>query len=220
MERLKGIGVSAGIAVGPALVAIQRTQVIRFPIAPDRVARELSALERARVRSHEQLAQIRRRIEALKGGDLAAIFDAQLLILDDAMLVGRAATILCEERVNAEWAVQRALDELAAVFDDIEDPYLHERKGDLHDVAGRLRMNLRDEKGGARDLLQDLDTPCVLIADELTPSVVAQLDWTRIRGFATDAGSRTYHTAILARSLRSEERRVGKECRSRWSPYH
>ena len=97
--------------------------------------------------------------------------------------------------------MQRALDEIAAVFDDVEDPYLHERKGDLHDVAGRLRMNLRDEKGGARDLLQDLDTPCVLIADELTPSVVAQLDWTRIRGFATDAGSRTYHTAILARSL-------------------
>ena len=201
MERLKGIGVSAGIAIGPALVALQRTQVIRFPIAPDRVARELSALERARVRSHEQLAQIRQRIEALKGGDLAAIFDAQLLILDDEMLVGRAASLVCEERVNAEWAVQRALDEIAAVFDDVQDPYLRERKGDLHDVAGRLRMNLRDEKGAARDLLQDLETPCVLIADELTPSVVAQLDWTRIRGFATDAGSRTYHTAILARSL-------------------
>src|SRR5919106_13747 len=201
MERLKGIGVSAGLAVGPALVAIQRTQVIRFPIAPDRVSRELSALERARVRSHEQLEQIRRRIAQLKGGDLAAIFDAQLLILDDPMLVGRAATIVCDERVNAEWAVQRALDEIAAVFNEVDDPYLHERKGDLHDIAGRLRMNLRDEKGGARDLLQDLDTPCVLIADELTPSVVAQLDWTRIRGFATDAGSRTYHTAILARSL-------------------
>jgi phosphotransferase system enzyme I (PtsI) len=201
MERLTGIGVSPGLAVGPALVAIQRTQVIRFPIGPDRVARELSALERARVRSHEQVEQIRRRILDLKGGDLAAIFDAQLLMLDDPMLVGRAATIVCEERVNAEWAVQRALDEIAAVFNDVDDPYLHERKGDLHDVAGRLRMNLRDEKGGARDLLQDLDTPCVLIADELTPSVVAQLDWTRIRGFATDAGSRTYHTAILARSL-------------------
>src|SRR5918996_1160756 len=201
MERLKGIGVSAGLAVGPALVAIQRTQVIRFPIAPDRVARELSALERARVRSHEQVAQIRSRVLTLKGADLAAIFDAQLLMLDDPMLVGRAATIVCEERVNAEWAVQRALDEIAAVFNDVDDPYLRERKGDLHDVAGRLRMNLRDEKGGARDLLQDLDTPCVLIADELTPSVVAQLDWTRIRGFATDAGSRTYHTAIIARSL-------------------
>lgn len=201
MERLKGIGVSGGVAVGPALVAIQRTQVIRFPIAPDRVARELSALERARQRSHEQLQQIRQRVAELKGPDLAAIFDAQLLILEDPMLIGRAATIVMEERVNAEWAVQRALDELAAVFNDVADPYLQERKGDLHDVAGRLRMNMRGEKGGARDLLQDLDTPCVLIADELTPSVVAQLDWTRIHGFATDAGSRTYHTAILARSL-------------------
>ncbi len=201
MERLKGIGVSSGTAVGPALVAIQRTQVIRFPIAPDRVARELSTLERARVRSREQLEQIRKRVAAARGSDLAAIFDAQLLMLDDPLLVGRAATIVCEERVNAEWAVQRALDELAAIFNDVEDPYLHERKGDLHDVAGRLRMNLRDEKGGPRDVLQDLDVPCVLIADELTPSVVAQLDWTRIRGFATDAGSRTYHTAILARSL-------------------
>jgi phosphoenolpyruvate-protein phosphotransferase (PTS system enzyme I) len=159
VERLTGIGVSPGLAVGPALVAIQRTQVIRFPIAPDRVARELSALERARMRSHEQIEQIRGRIATLKGAELAAIFDAQLLILDDPLLIGRAASIICEERVNAEWAVQRALDELSAVFNDIEDPYLHERKGDLHDVAGRLRMNMRGEKGGTRDLLQDLDTP-------------------------------------------------------------
>ena len=201
MERLNGIGVSPGVAVGPALVAIQRTQVLRFPVGPDGVARELSALERARQRSRSQLEQIRRRIATARGADLAAIFDAQLLMLDDPILVGRAAAVVRNERVNAEWAVQRALDEAAAVFDGIDDPYLHERKGDLHDVAGRLRMNLRDDKGGARDRLQDLDAPCVLIADELTPSVVAQLDWTRIKGFATDAGSRTYHTAILARSL-------------------
>jgi len=201
MERLKGIGVSPGVAVGPALVAIQRTQVIRFPIALDRVARELSALERARQRSREQLEQIRRRITELKGADLASIFDAQLLMLDDPALLGRAAAVVRDERVNAEWAVQSALDELSAVFDNIDDRYLHERKGDVHDVAGRLRLNLREDRGGPRDRLQDLDTPCVLIADELTPSVVAQLDWTRIRGFATDAGSRTYHTAILARSL-------------------
>jgi phosphotransferase system enzyme I (PtsI) len=201
VERLKGIGVSPGVAVGPALVAIQRTQVIRFPIAADRVARELDALERARRRSREQLEQIRTRIAESRGADLAAIFDAQLLMLDDPILVGRAAIVVHEDRVNAEWAVQRALDDAAAVFDGVNDPYLRERKGDLHDVAGRLRRNLREERGGPRDRLQDLDTPCVLIADELTPSVVAQLDWTRIRGFATDAGSRTYHTAILARSL-------------------
>ena len=121
MERLKGIGVSYGLATGPALVAIQRTQVIRFPVAPDRVARELSALERARLRSHEQLKQIRGRIAELRGADLAAIFDAQLLMLEDPLLVGRAATIVVEERVNAVWAVLRALDELATVFNDVED---------------------------------------------------------------------------------------------------
>lgn len=192
---------SGGVGVGPALVAIQRTQVVRFHIGTDRVAHELAALERARDRSREQLQQIRRRVDELRGGDLAAIFDAQLLILEDPMLVGRAAAIVREERINAEWAVQRAFEEVAAVFDGVEDPYLRERKGDLHDVAGRLRRNLRDQKGAARDLLQQLDTPCVLVADELSPSVVAQLDWSRIRGFATDAGSRTYHTAILARSL-------------------
>jgi phosphoenolpyruvate-protein phosphotransferase (PTS system enzyme I) len=122
-------------------------------------------------------------------------------MLDDLMIVGRASHVVREERVNAEWAVQRAVDELGAVFDGVNDPYLRERKGDLHDVAGRLRMNLREDRGAPRDRLQDLDAPCVLVADELTPSVVAQLDWTRILGFATDAGSRTYHTAILARSL-------------------
>jgi phosphotransferase system enzyme I (PtsI) len=201
VERLKGIGVSGGLVVGPALVAIQRTQVIRFPVAPRRVGRELAALEQACGRSREQLRLIRDRIAQLKGKELAAIFDAQLLLLDDPLLVGRAAAIIRDERVNAEWAVQRAVDEVAEVFNGLADPYLRERKGDLQDVAGRLRLNLRGEKGGARDLLRDLDAPCVLVADELVPSVVAQLDWDLIRGFATDAGSRTYHTAILARSL-------------------
>ena len=112
------------------------------------MARELSALERARQRSREQLEQIRRRIAELKGADLASIFDAQLLMLDDPIFVGRAAVVIRDERVNAEWAVQRAIiDELGAVFDDVDDPYLHERKGDLHDVAGRLRLNLQGRAG-------------------------------------------------------------------------
>jgi phosphotransferase system enzyme I (PtsI) len=201
MERVNGIGVSEGVAIGPALVAIQRTQVLRFTVSPERVPEEIAALDAARLRSREQLEQIRARVASARGAELASIFDAQLLFLDDTALMGRAAELIREERTNAEWAVQQALEDIEAVFDDVSDPYLRERKGDLHDVAGRLRMNLREEKGALRDLLQHLDAPCVLIADELTPSVVAQLDWTRIGGFATDAGSRTYHTAILARSL-------------------
>jgi len=88
------------------------------------------------------------------------------------------------------------------LFTTMEDPYLRERESDVADVAGRLQLNLRHGVSGPRDLLAELDGPSVLIADELTASVAAQLDWTRIQGFATDAGSRTYHTAILARSLK------------------
>ena len=81
------------------------------------------------------------------------------------------------------------------------DPYLRERQGDVADLVGRLKMNLRKGVATPRDLFSELDESSVLIADELTPSIAAQVDWTKVRGFATDAGSRTYHTAILARSL-------------------
>ena len=106
-----------------------------------------------------------------------------------------------EQRVNAEWAVQQVFQEFSAVFDEVADPYLRERKGDVADLVGRLKMNLRQGVATPRDLLRELDESSVLIADELTPSLAAQVDWTKVRGFATDAGSRTYHTAILARSL-------------------
>src|SRR5581483_9469490 len=116
-------------------------------------------------------------------------------------LLPRANAIVREQRVNAEWAVQQVFHELSAVFDEVADPYLQERKGDVSDLVGRLRMNLRHGVSSARDLLKDLDESSVLVADELTPSLAAQVNWTKVRGFATDAGSRTYHTAILARSL-------------------
>ena len=122
-------------------------------------------------------------------------------MLDDPMLLPQAAAMVADQRVNAEWALQQIFDQLAAVFDSVEDPYLRERKGDLSDVVGRLRMNLSPGGSGFRELLRACDPACVLVADELPPSVAAQLDWTRIHAFITDAGSRTYHTAILARSL-------------------
>ena len=123
-------------------------------------------------------------------------------MLDDPMWLTRAVALVREQRVNAEWAVQRVFDDLSSVFDAVEDPYLRERGGELRDLVGRLLMNLRHGTASPGDLFTELDEPCVLIADELTPSMAAQLDWSHIRAFATDAGSRTYHTAILARSLR------------------
>lgn len=200
MRRLTGIGVSAGIVAGRAVLLIQRSQALRYQIAPARVDHELRRLEESRIRSRDQLVEIRARVTKRRP-EIASLFDAQLLMLDDVMLVPRAADIVREQRVNAEWAVQQVSHEFSAVFDEVADPYLRERKGDVLDLVGRLRMNLSQGVATARELLRDLDESSILIADELTPSIAAQVDWTKVRGFATDAGSRTYHTAILARSL-------------------
>jgi phosphotransferase system enzyme I (PtsI) len=202
VERLTGIAVSPGVAIGRAVILTLRTEAVRFPIPPERVDREVALLHAARDQSRAQLQDIRERVQRARGMELAAIFDAQILMLDDALFVGRAEQIIRTERVNAAWAVHRAYEEIGAVFASVEDAYLRERENDVADVAGRLRMNLRHGARGARDLLRELDGPSVLVADELTASLAAQLDWTRIQGFALDAGSRTYHTAILARSLK------------------
>jgi len=202
VERLRGIPVSPGVVVGRAVVLTGHADVVRFPIPPDRVEHELEQLDQARARSHAQLQEIRDRLASGPGHDLAPLFDAQLLILDDSMFMGRARDIVRHDRLNAAWAVHRAYEELCAVFATVEDPYLRERDSDLADVAGRIRMNLRRAGGWAADLLRDVDGPAVLIADELTASLAAQMDWSRVLGFATDAGGRTHHTAILARSLK------------------
>jgi phosphotransferase system enzyme I (PtsI) len=201
MERLTGIGVSPGVVVGRAVILIQRAQVLRYRIASSRIAHELARLEQSRLSAREQLVEIRARMASRRGPELAALFDAQLLMLDDPLLVPRAERLVREERVNAEWALQQVFEEFSTVFDEVADPYLRERKGDVADLVGRLKMNLRQGVATPRELLREVDESSVLIADELTPSLAAQVDWTKVRGFATDAGSRTYHTAILARSL-------------------
>jgi phosphotransferase system enzyme I (PtsI) len=200
MQRLKGIGVSPGVVAGRAVVLIQRAHALRYQIAPGKVAHELARLDESRSRSRAQLVEIQAQLAARRP-ELSSLFDAQLLMLDDPMLLPRAATLVQDQRVNAEWAVQQVFHEFSAVFDEVADPYLRERRGDVADLVGRVRMNLRKHAATPRDLLRELDESSVLIADELTPSVAAQVDWTKVRGFATDAGSRTYHTAILARSL-------------------
>jgi phosphoenolpyruvate-protein phosphotransferase (PTS system enzyme I) len=200
MRSLKGIGVSPGIVIGRAVILIHRSQVLRYQIPASRVEHEWQRLQTSRERSREQLEAIRVRMEKRRP-ELASLFDAQLLMLDDPMLVTRVGDIVREQRVNAEWALQQVLHEFNQLFEEVSDAYLRERNGDVADLVGRLRANLRREAATPRELLRELDESSVLIADELTPSLAAQVDWSRVRGFATDAGSRTYHTAILARSL-------------------
>lgn len=201
MRRLTGAGVVGGVAAGQAVLLVRRGRALRVPVAEARVGEEVARLERARDRSRQQIVAIRAQLAAGRGAELAPLFDAQLLMLDDPLLIGRARTLIREERVNAEWAVQRAFDEVATLFDGIDDPYLRDRRGDVADVAGRVRLNLREGARGWQDLLAHGDGPFVLVADDPPPSLAAQVDWSRVTGLAIDAGSRTSHTAILARSL-------------------
>ncbi len=150
--RLKGIGVSPGVVAGRAVVLIQRDQVLRYQIAPARVAHELRRLDESRAQSREQLIDIRARV-AERRPELASLFDAQLLMLDDPMVLPRAADIVRESRVNAEWAVQQVFHEFSAVFDEVADPY------DLWMTCAvngeeRMRVNTRDQIWKLPDLLE------------------------------------------------------------------
>ncbi len=201
MALITGAPIVPGLAVGRAVLLVRRGRALRAPVAPAHVDSELRRLEGARERTREQLAAIRARLAAGRGADLARMFDAQLLMLDDPLLVGRAVAIVTGERVNAEWAIQRACDEVGELFAGIDDEYLRERGGDVADLVGRLRMNLQGTSRGWHELLAHGDGPFVVVADDPPPSVAAQLDWSVVSGLAIDAGSRTSHTAILARSL-------------------
>ena len=111
MQRLKGIGVSPGVVSGRAVILIQRAHVLRYQIAADRVAHELAGLEESRTQSRAQLVEIRARIAARRP-EMSALFDAQLLMLDDPMLVPKAAEELC--RKAGKWLTagrKRAADE-------------------------------------------------------------------------------------------------------------
>jgi len=199
---LNGIAVSPGIVWGPAALLVQESVTLRYAVTPANVGREIARLDAAREATRRQLERIHARVLASAGPDLAYLFQAQLLMLDDQLLVPRARAIVSSERLNAEWAVERAFEEFSAIFMDVDDGYLRERRGDVADVVGRLRRNLVVTPRRVGELSLALDAPSILVADELPPSVAGQLDRHRVIGLAMDAGSRTDHSAILARSLR------------------
>ena len=201
MRRAVGRGVSPGLAVGRALVALRDAQQVRYRLASSGVDRERQRLRGARDRTRRDLEEISARVSRTLGPAQAAIFAAQLLMLDDPLLVRRADELIRTERLNADWAVERATDELRELFAREGDAWLKERVGDVADVGGRLMRNLRPARDPLTSSVHELEGPLILVADDVPPSVAAQLDWTRVIGLICDAGSPTHHTVILLRSL-------------------
>jgi phosphoenolpyruvate-protein phosphotransferase (PTS system enzyme I) len=177
----------------------ERVAVFRLLLPPEAVEGEVQRLSQAVAESRRQLQAIKERLSREVGLPHAYIFDAHLLMLEDPLLLDRAVAIIRDDHVNAEWALRTVSDQLHELFEGFTDAYLRERSTDLDDVLGRIQLNL----GGAADApsLKRLPGRFVVVAEDLTPSEAAELDWGRVLAVATDAGSPTYHTSILARSF-------------------
>jgi phosphoenolpyruvate-protein phosphotransferase (PTS system enzyme I) len=200
-QSFRGIPVSAGVCRGRILViGRSRPNIGRLELKESDLQEEISRLERSLVRTRHQILEVQRRVSEGMGAAEGSIFDAHLLVLEDRTLLDEVIRAIQTQRVNAEYAFHTVAERYAATLSAIEDDYLRERATDMRDVTTRVLnnlMGLEDEVD-----LKHLKEPCIIISHDLTPSNTAQLDKRNVLGFGTDVGSRTSHTAIMARSLR------------------
>jgi len=201
-ERIfRGIPVSTGVCRGKILV-VDRTRpaISGRKVTESEISEEINRLEKALVQTRQQILEVQRKVSEGMGAQEGSIFDAHLLVLEDRTLLDEVVRIIKEERVNAEYAFHSVAERYATTLAAIEDDYLRERATDMRDVTSRVLNTLL---GREDDLdLRHLKEPCIIIAHDLTPSNTAQLDKRNVLGFGTDVGSKTSHTAIMARHLR------------------
>jgi phosphotransferase system enzyme I (PtsI) len=198
-KRYNGVGVSLGIARGT--VFVHRPDDAAAPsrsIAKGEIPGEIARFESALLATRSQILEMQQRIAESTGAKDASIFDAHLLVVEDRTLIDEVLRRLGTDRMNVEHVFQTVAGRYAKTLSEIDDPYLRERALDIHDVTRRVVHNLMGTQ--ARDL-SGVTTPHILIAHNLTPSDTAQLNRALVLGFGTDIGSRTSHTAIMARSL-------------------
>ena len=198
---LRGIPVSAGVSKGKILVLDKVHHTVeRRDIPETEVANEISRFQHALVQTREQLQDVQAQLTKSLGPGQASIFDAHLLVLEDPSLIDEVVRVIEQKKVNAEHAFHTVTERYSAALSKVEDEYLRERATDMRDVSARVLNHLLGYKDSID--LRHLDEPCIIISHDLTPSKTAQMDRKNVLGFATDIGSRTSHTAIMARSLR------------------
>ncbi|MBM3298275.1 MAG: phosphoenolpyruvate--protein phosphotransferase, partial [Candidatus Aminicenantes bacterium] len=197
--RLRGTGVSPGIAMGEVLLPRRLVFTSRKEAISDaQVEDELKRVRRAIDRTRGDLVRIKDDIREKMGRESAFIFDAHLLILEDASLVSGIETAIREEKVRAEWALSQANLLYERLFESLNDDYFRQRKSDVSDVLTRVYRNLETGRGREESPLKQH----ILVARELLPSEAAlRLSKKLTLGIAIDMGGPTSHTAILARSL-------------------
>jgi phosphoenolpyruvate-protein phosphotransferase (PTS system enzyme I) len=197
--RYQGAGVSPGIALGKIhVVGDDLDNVARYRISPSQVTDEIGRFEAALIQTRMQILEMQQRIAESIGAKDAAIFDAHLLVVEDRTLIDEVLRKLEADLCNVEWVFQEVATSYAETLNKIDDPYLRERALDIQDVTKRV---IRNMQGKAPKTFLGLSEPHILVAHNLTPSDTATMNRERVLGIATDLGSRTSHTAIMARSL-------------------
>ena len=193
----KGIAASKGYAIGKVFIQEHEEIVITDAKIED-VAAEKENLRVALEASKQQLTAIKEKTLAEIGEHEAAVFEAHLTLLDDPEFTGQMEMTIENDSLNAMKAVQNVTDTFVMIFESMDDAYMRERAADIKDVSRRLLANLLGKPLPNPALI---DEEVVIIADDLTPSDTAQLNKNLVRGFATNIGGRTSHSAIMARSL-------------------
>lgn len=206
--QLFGLPVSRGIAIGRAvLVASSRVDVAHYFVETGQVEAEIARLRAARDVVAAELGGLQRSLPPDAPPELSALLDVHLMLLYDEALTGATGQWIRERHYNAEWAVSAQLEVLARQFDEMENDYLRERKADLEQVVERLLRALAQSEQGEADLPPIVrpaasgEAPLVLIANDIAPADMLQFKRSVFKGFVTDVGGRTSHTAIVARSL-------------------
>jgi phosphotransferase system enzyme I (PtsI) len=198
---LRGIAVSHGVARGRILVVGTPLEeaIPKQELPESELPNQVRRLEGAMAKTRQQILEVQRQVAQALGAQEAGIFDAHLLVLEDPVLIEEVHRVIHQQKVSAEFAFQQVADKFARTLSGIQDEYLRERAADLRDVATRILENLL---GRTHDqVLRQIEQPSIIVAHDLTPSQTAILDRRMVLGFATDIGSRTSHTAIMAKSM-------------------
>ena len=197
MLQLKGIAASQGISFAKAYVFVEPDLTVKEVKIED-VEAEVKRFEDAIEASKKELTIIKENALASLGADKAAVFEAHLLILDDPEFMGTVKTDIESKVINAEYAFKETSDMFISMFEAMDNEYMKERAADIRDVSKRILAHLLGVDLPNPSLI---DEEVIVIAEDLTPSDTAQLNKKYVKGFATNIGGRTSHSAIMARSL-------------------
>ncbi|MDP3791346.1 MAG: phosphoenolpyruvate--protein phosphotransferase [Candidatus Omnitrophota bacterium] len=196
---LKGIPAAPGIVIGKVLLLDREQYVIpKRPVKDDQIQVEIKHFRDALIQTKQEIIDIKKRISEELGTEHGQIFSAHLLVIEDSMLIEEVIAKIKKEKLSAEYVFQDVLKKYIKVFSEMDDEYLRERISDINDIGKRILKNLI---GAREDALATLKEKAIVISYDLSPSDTATMHKKNVIGFATDIGSRTSHTAIMAKSL-------------------